>query len=194
MNIAQMQCAKCGGDIPPAAKFCPSCGEPRGRICVGCGASCAPEVRFCPACGTRLAPADARGPPLGVATAAPGTEFGWTEAERRQLSILLADLVDSLPLSRSLDAEEFGAWMGRYHALCTRSVAKYEGYLARFIGDGVLAFFGYPHAHEDDAERAIRAGLEIIAELPSITPAGADAVQARVGIATGPVIVGMIAR
>src|SRR5215831_10703085 len=190
---AAMRCVRCGGDLPATAHFCPSCGQSRGRVCSSCGVPAAPRVRFCADCGARLVPAE---PDEADAPNAPPSgedDFGWTKAERRQLSILFADLVGSMTLARRLDPEEFGGWMARYQHLCTRSVARYGGYLARYLGDGVLAYFGYPQAHEDNAERAIRAGLEILAGMPAIAPAGVPEVV-RIGIATGPVIVGEITR
>jgi class 3 adenylate cyclase/tetratricopeptide (TPR) repeat protein len=112
--------------------------------------------------------------------------------ERRQISVVFVDIVESVSLSRRLDAEEFGSWIARYQAFCTQTVLRYGGHPARFFGDGVLAYFGYPQAHEDDPERAVQAGLEIVAGVPEVASPGNLRLQARVGVATGLVVVGEI--
>lgn len=112
------------------------------------------------------------------------------EAERRQLTVMFCDLVGSTALSAEFDPEETRKVILRYQDVCAGVIARFEGFLARFMGDGVLAYFGYPQAHEDEAERAVRAGMALtraVAELES--PAG-EALSARVGIATGLVVVG----
>jgi predicted ATPase/class 3 adenylate cyclase len=113
-----------------------------------------------------------------------------SDAERRQLTVLFCDLVGSTELSRRLDPEDMARVIGAYQDQVGREVARYEGHVAKFLGDGVLAYFGWPRAHEDDAERAVRAALamtEAVARLR--TPAG-GLLAARVGIATGLVVVG----
>src|SRR5205809_7572707 len=87
------------------------------------------------------------------------------DAERRHLTVMFCDLVCSTALSARLDPEGMGAVVGAYRAACARVIASYDGIIARFVGDGILAYFGYPRAHEDDAERAVRAGLDIIAAI-----------------------------
>src|SRR5262245_49084999 len=84
-------------------------------------------------------------------------------AERRHLTVMICDLVGSTALSGRLDPEDMGAVIDAYHAACARITRTYDGFLAEFRGDGILAYFGYPRAHEDDAERTVRAGLDIIA-------------------------------
>src|SRR4029453_13213978 len=83
-----------------------------------------------------------------------------------------------------------GGLIRRYHDACAAVVARYGGHLAKFLGDGVLAHFGPPRAHEDDAERAVRAGLELVGAVAGLAPPGGPELQARVGVATGPVVVG----
>ena len=109
--------------------------------------------------------------------------------ERRQLSVMFCDLVGSTALSTRLDPEDLRALVGAYHGTVRDAVATYDGFVAKYMGDGVLAYFGYPRAHEDDAERAIRAGLRAIDAVGRLDAAGGK-LQARVGIATGFVIVG----
>ncbi|HUF86710.1 MAG TPA: AAA family ATPase, partial [Thermohalobaculum sp.] len=111
------------------------------------------------------------------------------QAERRQLSILFCDLAGSTELSQRLDPEELRALIGRYHDAVARAVTAHGGHVAKLLGDGVLAYFGWPHAHEDDAERAVRAALACVAAVAEIEAAGA-ALAARAGIATGPVVIG----
>lgn len=116
------------------------------------------------------------------------------EAERRQLTVMFCDLVGSTRLSQSLDPEELGIINKAFQNSCTAAINEYEGYVARYMGDGVLAYFGYPKAHEDDAERAIRAGLGVVAEVGKLNKTVAHSahvkLEVRVGIATGRVVVG----
>ena len=116
------------------------------------------------------------------------------EAERRQLTVMFCDLVGSTALSQQLDPEELREINRAYQDAAKTAIERYEGYVARYMGDGVLAYFGYPQAHEDDAERSLHAGLALvraIAELDAVDESG-DVIElaVRVGIATGPVVVG----
>jgi class 3 adenylate cyclase len=113
-------------------------------------------------------------------------------AERRQLTVMFTDLVDSTMLASCLDPEELGEVIGAYHRCVAEVVARFDGFLAKYLGDGVLAYFGFPVAHEDDAERAIRAGLEVTRAVAALIGKGVP-MSARVGIATGLVVVGEIA-
>ena len=126
-----------------------------------------------------------RGPPIAPAPAAPE---GLTP-ERRQLTVMFCDLVGSTALSTKLDPEDLRALVSAYHRTVREAVAVYDGFVAKYMGDGVLVYFGYPRAHEDDAERAIRAGLRAIDAVGQMDARGAK-LQARVGIATGFVVVG----
>src|SRR6516162_6846821 len=130
--------------------------------------------------------------PAPEASLAPAPALGTArEAERRQLTVLFSDLVDSTLLASRLDPEEYAAVIGAYHRCVAETVGRFDGFLAKYLGDGVLAYFGYPAAHEDDAERAIRTGLEVTRRMPALSGGGA-ALSARVGIATGLVVVGEI--
>jgi class 3 adenylate cyclase len=112
------------------------------------------------------------------------------QAERRQLTVLFCDLVASTELSARLDPEDMGQVIRAYHGACTEVVERWGGHVAKYMGDGVLAYFGWPQAHEDEAERAVRAGLEMADGIAKLdTPAG-TALAARIGIATGMVVVG----
>src|SRR6202043_1258506 len=108
--------------------------------------------------------------------------------ERRQLTVMFCDLVGSTALSEKLDPEELRNLLHAYRMHCGEVIARYDGFVARYIGDGILTYFGWPTAHEEDAERAVRAALEIVH-----TVKGASTIEdlaVRIGIATGPVVVG----
>ena len=109
-------------------------------------------------------------------------------AERRQLTVMFCDLVGSTPLSARLDPEDLRGIIGGYHRCVTEVVEGFGGFVARYMGDGILIYFGYPQAHEDDAERATRCGLALVDRVPQLDQA--EELHARVGIATGLVVVG----
>src|SRR4029077_7469202 len=111
-------------------------------------------------------------------------------AERRQLTVMFCDLVGSSALSARLDPEDLRAVIGTYHGCIAEVIARSEGVIARDMGDGVLAYFGYPQAHEDDAEQATRAGLALIDAVANLQTDIGTGLQIRVGIATGTVVVG----
>src|SRR5580692_1622212 len=111
-------------------------------------------------------------------------------AERRQLTVMFCDLVGSTAFSARLDPEDMREIVGAYHRCCADLITKAGGFVAKYMGDGVLAYFGYPQAHEHDAERAVRAGLALVEALPKLTTAAGVPLQVRVGIATGLVVVG----
>jgi class 3 adenylate cyclase/tetratricopeptide (TPR) repeat protein len=112
------------------------------------------------------------------------------DAERRHLTVMICDLVGSTALSARLDPEDMRAVTDAYHAACARIVSSYDGFLAEFRGDGILAYFGYPHAHEDDAERAVRASLDIVAAVAQLDTPAKEPLAVRIGIATGLVVIG----
>src|SRR5947209_6540030 len=116
------------------------------------------------------------------------------EPERRHLTVMICDLVGSTALSARLDPEDMGAVIDAYHAACARITRTYDGFLAEFRGDGILAYFGYPIAHEDDAERTVRAGLDIIAAVARLETRAAEPLAVRIGIATGLVVIGDLSR
>jgi class 3 adenylate cyclase/predicted ATPase len=109
-------------------------------------------------------------------------------AERRQVTVMFTDLVGSTALSARMDPEDLRVVIGAYHKCVADTVARFEGFLAKYMGDGVLVYFGYPQAHEDDAERAVRAGLALIDDVASLT--SNEPLKVRVGVATGLVVVG----
>jgi class 3 adenylate cyclase/tetratricopeptide (TPR) repeat protein/ABC-type transport system involved in cytochrome c biogenesis ATPase subunit len=111
-------------------------------------------------------------------------------AERRHLTVMICDLVDSTALSTRLDPEEMSRVIDAYHAACVRIVQAYDGFLGDFRGDGIVTYFGYPRAHEDDAERTVRAALDTIAAVAALETPAAEPLAVRIGIATGVVVVG----
>src|SRR5262249_21676554 len=119
---------------------------------------------------------------------AAGTELGTDTAERRQVTVMFSDLVGSTALSTRMDPEDLREVISAYQKCVTETVHHFDGFVARYMGDGALVYFGYPRAHEDDAERAIRAGLELIKVVTELKSRAS--LQARVGIATGLVVVG----
>src|SRR3974390_2594186 len=114
----------------------------------------------------------------------------YDEAERRQLTVMFCDLVGSTALSAKLDPEDLRGIVRAYHRCCTAIVERNGGYVAKYMGDGVLAYFGYPQAHEHDAERAVQAGLALVQAVPNLKTAIDSPLQVRIGIATGLVVVG----
>jgi class 3 adenylate cyclase/predicted ATPase len=128
-------------------------------------------------------------PPAATMMAAPRDALGPVDAERRQLTVIFCDLVGSTALSAQLDPEDLREVIGAYQRAVAEIIARFDGFVAKYMGDGVLVYFGYPRAHEDDAERAVRAGLGIIDAVGSVEVKSGK-LQARVGIATGLVVVG----
>ena len=122
-------------------------------------------------------------------TAAPADAPAPADAERRQLTVMFCDLVGSTALSTRLDPEDLREVIGAYHRAVAEIVARFDGFVAKYMGDGVLVYFGYPQAHEDDAERAVRAGLGVIDAVGRLDVKSTK-LQVRVGIATGLVVVG----
>lgn len=167
--IRPMQCPGCGTDNPTKAKFCVECGAPLGIPCPHCLFRNAQDASVCGGCGRNF---DASRQPA---------------AERRQITVFFADVVGSTALAGSLDPEDLRDLFARYQSLCAEMIQRYDGYLAQYLGDGVLAYFGYPAAHEDDPVRAIRAGLGIVDRIRQMA---GDRLQVRIGIHTGLVVVG----
>jgi class 3 adenylate cyclase len=110
------------------------------------------------------------------------------EAERRQLTLMFCDLVGSTPLASRFDPEDLSEIIGAYHRTVTEGIERYDGFVARYMGDGVLSYFGYPQAHEDDAERAVRAGLAVVDAVAGLDLP--ERLAVRIGVATGLVVVG----
>src|SRR6516165_5001780 len=127
-------------------------------------------------------------PAVAVAAAPPATPGAADTAERRQVTVMFSDLVGSTALSARMDPEDLRELIAAYHKCVAEAVRRFGGFVAQYQGDGVLVYFGYPEAHEDDAERAVRAGLEVIAALSAIKTSAS--LQVRIGVATGLVVAG----
>jgi class 3 adenylate cyclase/tetratricopeptide (TPR) repeat protein len=169
-------CPSCGGANPDDHRFCGHCGGALAVSCPACGRPSRPGERFCGACGAALA---ATAPP---ATARPDAPT----AERRMVSVLFADLVGFTSLSELRDPEEVRELLSRYFDTCRRLVELYGGTIEKFIGDAVMAVWGTPVAQEDDAERAVRAGLDLVAAVSALgDEVGARELRARAGVLTG---------
>jgi class 3 adenylate cyclase/predicted ATPase len=127
---------------------------------------------------------------VNVSATTPTHETTAASAERRQLTVMFCDLVGSTALSAGLDPEDLRGVITAYHRCCAELVERNGGFVAKYMGDGVLAYFGYPQAHEHDAERAVRAGLALVETVPKLKTAAESPLQVRIGIATGLVVVG----
>ena len=189
-----MQCPSCRTQNQPRAVFCEQCGRQLPRACAKCGTAVSAEAKFCQACGTSLADQSAAQVDAAVVASDAGQSSATSlsapraDAERRQLTVMFCDLVGSTALSERLDPEELRDLMQAYQRVSGEVIARYEGHVAQYLGDGLMVYFGWPRAHEDDAVRAIRAGLEVVdavSKLKAVTP-----IRARVGIHTGLVVVG----
>ena len=179
-------CPGCQAEIPDGSRFCPQCGAPQALACASCGHSNAAGSRFCAQCGGKLgeaSPAAAQPAPPSAAPRASST------AERRQLTVMFCDLVGSTALSTRLDPEDLREVIAAYHKCVAGVAARCRGFVAKYMGDGVLVYFGYPEAHEADAENAVRAGLAVIEQVAA-GEVGKGGHQVRIGIATGLVVVG----
>jgi class 3 adenylate cyclase/tetratricopeptide (TPR) repeat protein len=185
---ASKTCPGCQAEIPDGSRFCPQCGTPQALACASCGHSNAAGSRFCAQCGAKLGePASAAAPP--PPKPAPVARRAAAGAERRQLTVMFCDLVGSTALSTKLDPEDLREVIAAYHKCAAEMAARFSGFVAKYMGDGVLIYFGYPEAHEADAENAIRAALAII-EKVTAGAVGDKNHQVRIGIATGLVVVG----
>jgi class 3 adenylate cyclase len=128
--------------------------------------------------------------------APPSVALTSPEAERRRLTVLFCDLVNSTTLAGHLDPEDYREVVRAYHQACTAVIHQYDGYIAQYLGDGLLVYFGYPVAHEDDAQRAVRAGLGMLRALAPLNTrlplSPKDRLAVRLGIHTGLVVVGEV--
>jgi predicted ATPase/class 3 adenylate cyclase len=180
-----MLCPACNVENSTGRQFCAECGALL-PVCGVCSFENGPNDKFCGGCG-RQRPLPA--PPPVAAAAEPAS---LKEGERRQVTILFCDLVGSTALANALDPEDMREVIRAYQGAATDGIEFHGGFIARYMGDGVLVYFGYPQAHEDDAERAVRAALEVTREVERLRlPALPDLrLEARVGIATGLAVVG----
>ncbi|MDQ3874845.1 MAG: AAA family ATPase [Actinomycetota bacterium] len=176
-----MVCPRCATENEAGRKFCAECGAPLALACRACGAANSPGAKFCGECGSALASEPVPAAPAPEPVAAPARV-----AERRFVSVLFADLVGFTTLSESRDAEEVRELLSRYFESCRRLVSLYGGTVEKFIGDAVMAVWGTPTAQEDDAERAVRAALDLVAAVSALgDEVGAPQLRARAGVLAG---------
>ena len=188
-----MRCTSCHSENNEDRRFCAQCGASLAITCPDCEFSNEANARFCGGCGHALSNADGtlampNPPPHPTRpTAAP-------EAERRQLTVMFCDLVASTALAERLDPEDLRDLIHNYQSAVGSVVFQYEGFIAKYMGDGILIYFGYPVAHENDPERALRAGLEIATAVETIEHPALSSLNrklaVRIGVATGLVVVG----
>jgi class 3 adenylate cyclase/predicted ATPase len=149
--VIPMRCAQCGFDNPAGMKFCGQCGAPLAVACAHCGFANPPGFKYCGQCAAPLAA------PAPIRPAAPVAE-----AERRHLTVLFSDLVGSTALAERLDPEELHEVLRAYQQVGAAVIERNEGMVAQIQGDGIVAYFGYPRTHEDEAQRAVRAALALV--------------------------------
>ena len=179
-----MRCTDCQFENRQGRRFCSECGAPLDVICPDCGFANNSDEKFCGGCGTRLGPASPQPAKIDHPIS--------PAAERRQLTVMFCDLVGSTALAERIDPEELRDHITEFQKACVNAVERYEGYVARYMGDGLLVYFGYPAAREDDAERAILTGLHIVEGLAGRNATGGEKLEVRIGIATGLVVAGDI--
>ena len=186
-----MICPTCGTQNEPGRKFCGECATRLSLVCPNCGTANAPTAKFCGECATALgAGAPAATPSAGpgpapapsAASFAPSTApHAAGAAERRLVSVLFIDLVGSTGFAEGRDAEDVREMLTRYFDLASEVISRYGGSIEKFIGDAVMAVWGAPVAREDDAERAVRAALDLVASVPTLDAA----LESRAAVLTG---------
>ncbi|OYD60403.1 UNVERIFIED_ORG: adenylate/guanylate cyclase [Burkholderia sp. CF145] len=191
-----MRCLQCGAENNPARRFCMNCGVGLPRACPACAFVNESASRYCGGCGKPIETSDVSRPAQIGVVGTPLSPTAQAEAERRQLTVMFCDVVGSTKLAAYLDPEVMLELISAYQHTVTGEIQRFGGYLAKYMGDGILAYFGYPQAHEDDAARAAQAGLDIIEAICASNThpdrAGGAELAVRVGIATGVVVVGEI--
>ncbi|MER9317488.1 AAA family ATPase [Mesorhizobium sp. M0659] len=203
-----MNCSGCGFEIEGGYAFCPKCGRRQPVPCASCGYACAPDFEFCPKCGAsvgasakaaeRPAPTPSRTIAQPSRAPSPNIEseegpHSVSDADRRTVTVLFADLCGFTTLSEQLDPEVMQALQNELFKELTAAVQGFGGFVDKFIGDALLALFGAPVAHEDDPERALRAALDMIARtarLGESTRHSGSPLLLHIGINTGPVVTG----
>jgi class 3 adenylate cyclase/tetratricopeptide (TPR) repeat protein len=192
-----MQCTKCGFENPEGMKFCGQCAMSLVPVCSHCHFENPAGFKFCGNCGKALMKE------ADLARQNVKREPGVTEplashpqAERRQLTVLFCDVVGSAALSEHVDPEDLRDIMGKYRDTCQDVIGQFQGHIAQYLGDGILVYFGYPKANEDDAIRAVQSGLELLHHIQHLNQRLSKeqgiSLSIRVGIHTGLVVIGEI--
>ena len=177
-----MKCTACGHENKPDRKFCANCGSPLSIVCSSCGTNNDPGDRFCGQCGSPLG----EGAASSTVTSSPASTSSPPDLERRLVSVLFCDLVGFTSFSESRDHEQVRETLGYYFDEAKEIVNRYGGTVNKFIGDAVMATWGSPIAHEDDAERAVRAALDVVDAVAIIgEKIGEPELKLRAGVLTG---------
>jgi class 3 adenylate cyclase len=192
--VTRLDCRACNSQNPEDKKFCSQCGNSLVPACPNCGAEYAPQSRFCGDCGAKLSqPSTPIASPESVPALTSANLDKIGPGERRHLTVLFCDLVNSTEIAAQLDPEEWRDIAGQYQQTAAEAVKRLGGYVAKYLGDGLMVYFGWPEAHEDDAERAARSGLAIVEAVAVLTGQlagyGEHKLSVRVGIDTGAVVV-----
>mgnify|MGYP000434843223 CR=1 FL=1 len=194
-------CAVCQADNPARAKFCLECGVPLAARCAGCGTELPPEAKFCLECGAKVATAPAPAPATpDRRTSALAEKIRQAkpaiEGERKQVTVLFADVKGSMELAEQLDPEEWSRIMQRFFTILADGVERFEGFVDKFTGDGIMALFGAPIAHEDHAQRACWAALQaresVARYATEVKRAHGIGFSMRLGLHSGEVVVGNV--
>ena len=189
---AGMHCSRCHADNAVDSAFCTHCGTGLVEHCPTCDAENPLPACFCRRCGAVLSNGATAGP-SGVGPQTARNRYSAPEGERRQLTVMFCDLVDSAVLGEQLDLEELHGIVHAYQRSCAAVVERHGGYVAQYAGDGLVVYFGYPLAHENDAERAIDAGVGILDEIAVLNTRLHESrgirLGLRIGIHSGPVVV-----
>jgi class 3 adenylate cyclase/tetratricopeptide (TPR) repeat protein len=207
-NLSAVRCASCQGELIEGKKFCPTCGTPLARRCSNCGAEVGAQFRFCTDCGQAIAATSA---PEAAPTARDDRltrhipadlarkireSGGGVAGERKLVTVLFCDLVGSTAIAERLDPEEYHDLLDEYLELAFREVYRVEGIVNQLAGDGFMALFGAPVAHEDAPQRAISAALAIRDAVGGLAQRVGQrhdlSLRVRVGVHTGPVVVGAV--
>lgn len=180
-----MQCSSCEAEVRVGVKFCESCGAKLEIPCPNCGSVGPPDRRFCGDCGIKM------GAELPEPVPQPDKETPISGSpERRHLTVMFCDLVGSTDMARRFDAEDISDVLRMYNETARDVIHRYGGYLARYLGDGILCYFGFPRAFEDSAERSVHAAIDVIDAVSQLVPPIDVPLQARIGIASGEVVTG----
>lgn len=186
-------CAGCGGDVLPMSSFCQRCGRRLAEACRSCGFTCEPDFAFCPRCG---ATRNARRESSGDVAAPPATEPAAQESDRRQVTVVFADLTGFTSLAEGLDPETLRTFQNALFETMAQAIAHYDGFVEKFVGDAVMAVFGAPRAHEDDPMRAIDAAQDMMQRVDQLSAQWAARlgrpVTLHIGVHTGAVVAGSL--
>jgi class 3 adenylate cyclase len=191
-----MRCPNCHSENRENASFCIECGAAFEHRCLKCGFDNPARAKFCSRCGSSITEGA-----ISPASEAPRSEVrtndagpsrrGAQDGERRHLTVLFSDLVGSTAIASRLDPEEWRETVAGYHRAAAEAITQFDGHVAKYLGDGVMAYFGWPAAHDNDAERAVRAGLAILDAIAKLNEQpGHVKLSTRIGIDSGMVVIG----